>query len=221
MWLLIHSIPPSSTVPQQLAAPIAALVQASADSALTIITSLGTLAEHDQLEAFLPFELEFAFASAMLLSILNAILPDYVRDTTWLKKSRVVLDVMIRKNNVVAQLRKSELDQLEILLTPLRRDAIGAAELSQAPPTDGARQSKVVQSDLVGSDAAQVGGGGGVFDAPLASITLGDEFGANDPSLAWDVLFDEGRLAANSEQMLNLAELFEMGDFDAPYFFGS
>lgn len=52
-----------------------------------------------------------------------------------------------------------------------------------------------------------------VFDAPLASVNLGEDFFSDDPSLAWDAL------AGNSEQMLNLAEQFEMGDLDAPFFF--
>lgn len=206
MWLLLHSIPPTPTAPNQLAAPIAALVQTSAESAMTITSSLSTLAEHDQVEAFLPFELEYAFASAMLLCILSALLPDYVPDHTWSRKSRFVLDKMIKKRNMVAQLRKSELDQLEALLTPFRREGSGTV-----PPVDGAgnvpQMSQFVPgqfSDNMPSD---------VFDTTLASVSLGEDFMANDPTLAWDAL------AGNSEQMLNLAEQFEMGDLDAPFFF--
>jgi len=217
MWLLIHSIPPSPTAPQQLAAPIAALVHTSTESATTIINSLGSLAEHDQLEAFLPYELEFAFASAMLLCIVSAILPAYIPDGTWLQKSRLILDVMIRKRNVVAQLRKSELEQLEALLTPFRRDTAAAgAGASKAITADAER----ALGNLPHSDNVDYSRQGDVFDAPFASITLGDDFNPNDPGLAWDALYDGGRLAANSEQMLNLAEQFEMGDFDAPFFFG-
>lgn len=206
MWLLLHSIPPTPVVPNQLAAPIAALVQTSAESAMTITSSLSTLAEHDQIEAFLPFELEYAFASAMLLCILSALLPDYVPDHTWSRKSRYVLDTMIKKRNVVAQLRKSELDQLEALLTPFRRDAAPAtAAVDGTSTVDQAAQFVPRQfSDHVTGDLS---------DPPLAPVTLGDDFLTQDQSLAWDAL------AGSSEQMLNLAEQFEMGDFDAPFFF--
>lgn len=206
MWLLLHSIPPSPNAPTQLTAPIAALVQTSAESAMTITSSLSTLAEHDQIEAFLPFELEYAFASAMLLCILSALLPDYVPDHTWSRKSRFVLQTMIKKRNVVAQLRMSELDQLEALLTPFRRDG--------APATPAVQGTTALQSNnlfLPGQFSENIAND--VFDAPLASVNLGDELMGHDPSLAWDAL------AGSSEQMLNLAEQFEMGDLDTPFFF--
>lgn len=173
---------------------------------MTITSSLSTLAEHDQIEAFLPFELEYAFASAMLLCILSALLPDFVPDHTWSRKSRFVLDTMIKKRNVVAQLRKSELDQLEALLTPFRREVVAAT-----PATDGTANVPPAGQFLPGQFGENVQSD--VFDAPLASVTLGDEFLAQDPTLAWDAL------AGSSEQMLNLAEQFEMGDLDVPFFF--
>lgn len=207
MWLLLHSIPPTPTAPNQLAAPIAALVQASAESATTITSSLSTLAEHDQIEAFLPFELEYLFAAAMLLCILSALLPDYVPDHTWSRKSRFVLDVMIKKRNAVAQLRKSELDQLEALLTPFRRDGAGG----ETPTADGVNNAQQSGQFVHGQFSDNVPGD--VFDPSLGSVALGDEFLGHDPTLAWDAL------AGSSEQMLNLAEQFELGDLDAPFFF--
>lgn len=45
MWLLSVSIPPAATEPQQLAAPIAALLQAAVISATTIIMMAKALAE--------------------------------------------------------------------------------------------------------------------------------------------------------------------------------
>ena len=56
---------------------------------------------YDMLEAFLPFQLEYAFSSAMLLSILGTILPAFVRDSTWPRTVRFVLQEMIRKKNAV------------------------------------------------------------------------------------------------------------------------
>jgi proline utilization trans-activator len=206
MWLLLHSIPPSATAPNQLAAPIAALVHTSAESAMTITSSLSALAEHDQLQAFLPFELEYAFAAAMLLCILNALLPDYVPDHTWSRKSRFVLDTMIKKRNLVAQLRKSELDQLEALLTPFRRDP--TAEATAAGEDHSSQQMEQYVTGQFGVNTV-----GDVFNAPLASITLESDLLSHDPTLAWDAL------AGSSNQMLSLAEQFEMGDLDVPFFF--
>lgn len=173
---------------------------------MTITSSLGTLAEHDQIEAFLPFELEYAFASAMLLCILSALLPDYVPDHTWSRKSRFVLDAMVKKRNAVAQLRRSELDQLEALLMPFRRDGIPATPAAEGA-NGGGPPAQFVQGQFGENTQSDV------LDPSLGSVGLADDFLGQDPTLAWDAL------AGSSEQMLNLAEQFEMGDLDAPFFF--
>ncbi|EMF08398.1 uncharacterized protein SEPMUDRAFT_53749 [Sphaerulina musiva SO2202] len=121
MWLLISSLPPAASAPQQLAAPISALLHTAVNSATTMITTLKNLTEQGLLETFLPFQLEYAFSSGMLLSILGSILPSYISDdNNWNHTLHFILDEMTKKSNVVAPLRKFELQTLHRLLDPVR-----------------------------------------------------------------------------------------------------
>ncbi|KAI5920642.1 hypothetical protein F4810DRAFT_681999 [Camillea tinctor] len=122
MWLLTLSVQHVETEPQQLVkGPVASLLRTAADSATAITIMLKSLAEQNMLDTFLPFQLEYAFSAGMLLSILGAILPSYVPDASWSDSVGFVLGEMIRKQNVVAGLRKSELEQIDTLLEPLRK----------------------------------------------------------------------------------------------------
>ena len=75
MWLLILSVESAHGQSQQLASPVTALLRTSTESAMTIVMILRTLVEQGMLECFLPFQLDYVFAAAMLLSIMDAILP--------------------------------------------------------------------------------------------------------------------------------------------------
>lgn len=86
-----------------------------------MITTLKSLTEQGLLETFLPFQLEYAFSSGMLLSILGSILPSYISDdNNWNHTLHFILDEMTKKSNVVAPLRKFELQTLHRLLDPVR-----------------------------------------------------------------------------------------------------
>lgn len=86
-----------------------------------MITTLKNLTEQGLLETFLPFQLEYAFSSGMLLSILGSILPSYIsEDNNWNHTLHFILDEMTKKSNVVAPLRKFELQTLHRLLDPVR-----------------------------------------------------------------------------------------------------
>lgn len=86
-----------------------------------MITTLKNLTEQGLLESFLPFQLEYAFSSGMLLSILGSILPSYISDdNNWNHTLHFILDEMTKKSNVVAPLRKFELQTLHRLLDPVR-----------------------------------------------------------------------------------------------------
>ncbi|OJJ42155.1 hypothetical protein ASPZODRAFT_20750 [Penicilliopsis zonata CBS 506.65] len=121
IWLLIRSIPPGQFDPQELAGPMARLLETSAQSATTTLATLVALLDRDMLDTFLPFPLEYAFSAALLLSILGFILPAYVPDPAWHRAAAAVFDEMVRRGNVVAVLRRAELDHLEALLEPHRQ----------------------------------------------------------------------------------------------------
>lgn len=76
---------------------------------------------HCFVESFLPFDLEYAFASATLLSVVQTILPSFVEDdSSWRSMANSLIDIIITKGSIIAGLRKSELRDLQQILTVLR-----------------------------------------------------------------------------------------------------
>lgn len=71
---------------------------------------------HIATETFLPFDLEQAFSSAFVLTLMTAIpgLPD--RDTSYMDTTFEIIDTMIARGNVVARFRKEELEKLQEML---------------------------------------------------------------------------------------------------------
>ncbi|KAL1639382.1 hypothetical protein SLS58_007963 [Diplodia intermedia] len=197
MWLLMLSMPPATMEPQQLARPIATLLQTSAESATANIFMLRTLAEHDMLETFLPFQLEYGFSSAMLLCILGAILPTFVPNENWHAAIDFVLDEMVKKKNPVARLRKSELNQLDALLNPLR----GYGPVFPDAATSFAGGDVVAGLQRGDVEPAQLADDDGGFEMP------------------WDSMGNVGNQLANPDQMLELAEQIGTGDLLSSFFF--
>ncbi|CAK7231773.1 hypothetical protein SBRCBS47491_008043 [Sporothrix bragantina] len=152
IWLLIRCVPLTGTSsaggfdPQVLAQPIAQLLKTSAQSAATTLLILKSLADRGMMEAFLPFHLEYAFSSAVLLSMLDALLPGYVPEMEsadgkgdWRAVAERVFADFASKGNVVVGLRTTELKHLQELLVPLRRGSAPetAAVTPLSPPPTG------------------------------------------------------------------------------------
>ncbi|CAK7201531.1 hypothetical protein SEUCBS139899_004237 [Sporothrix eucalyptigena] len=150
IWLLIRCVPLTGSAggfdPQVLAQPIAQLLKTSAQSAATTLLILKSLADRGMMEAFLPFHLEYAFSSAVLLSMLDALLPGYVPEMEsadgkgdWRAVAERVFADFASKGNVVVGLRTTELKHLQELLVPHRRgpapETTAATPLSP-PPTE-------------------------------------------------------------------------------------
>ncbi|KAE8335674.1 hypothetical protein BDV24DRAFT_171115 [Aspergillus arachidicola] len=105
-----------------LSSPVQTLLHASTDSALKSLRILTALRDQNLLgtpETFLPFDLENLFSSFFILSLIAAILPDIIPDPSYRDMGFSLLDDMIARGNRVAQLRKSEIVQLEELVQPL------------------------------------------------------------------------------------------------------
>ncbi|KAL5361712.1 fungal-specific transcription factor domain-containing protein [Aspergillus floccosus] len=68
--------------------------------------------ENCHLEIFLPFDLEFTYASALHLTMANALFPP-ADDYTYSRTAHSILDEMIRGGNRVAEARKTELRCIE------------------------------------------------------------------------------------------------------------
>lgn len=204
MWLLLLALPPASTDLQNLAPPIAALLQTSAESALSILAVLCKFAGNDLLETFLPFHLEFAFSATLLLYVLDAILPEHVPDRAWQRLADGVLQTMLKKGNVVVPLRMAELQRLDELLQQHKR----------APPPPSASISGLTGDN---GDASGVM----ISHADLTNVdgsaALEGNIDLNTPS-SWDVLFGAWP-PTNSEQILELADELDLGDFNTPMYF--
>lgn len=72
-----------------------------------------------RLEAFLPFQIEYASSSAFLLHLIPIICPSLLSDDSWRDDARYVFDTLIAKGSLIAPLRKVELEQLEQKLSAL------------------------------------------------------------------------------------------------------
>ncbi|KAF2210016.1 hypothetical protein CERZMDRAFT_121896 [Cercospora zeae-maydis SCOH1-5] len=216
MWLLVLSLPPATSEPQQLATPISALLHASAESATTIILMLKSMTERGLLETFLPFQLEYAFASGMLLSILGSLLPSYIPDPSWSTTLNFILDEMASKCNVVAPLRKAELEALHRLLDPVRTQeplivpAPNDASLSMSWHTDE-------QQDLAAT--GQAGGSAHVTSLQEGGGDPGSAADSNAFYMPWDPLHDIGQ-SGQQELLLELAAQLETNDFDPSFLLG-
>ncbi|KAM5517935.1 C6 transcription factor, partial [Fusarium oxysporum f. sp. phaseoli] len=102
-----------------LSPPVASLIQSCVSSAQAILKTLRALADEDLIEAFLPFQIEYASSSAFLLHLIPIICPSLLSDESWRDDARYVFDTLIAKGSLIAPLRKVELEQLEQKLSAL------------------------------------------------------------------------------------------------------
>ncbi|KAK2699664.1 hypothetical protein QWA68_000919 [Fusarium oxysporum] len=102
-----------------LSPPVAPLIQSCVSSAQAILKTLRALADEDLIEAFLPFQIEYASSSAFLLHLIPIICPSLLSDDSWRDDARYVFDTLIAKGSLIAPLRKVELEQLEQKLSAL------------------------------------------------------------------------------------------------------
>ncbi|KAL4876956.1 hypothetical protein BJY04DRAFT_231248 [Aspergillus karnatakaensis] len=113
-------------------APVMTLLQSSTWSALNILRTLKALAESNMLDHFLSFQLEAAFSSAVMLCIIDKLLPGFISDDSWLHGVYEILGIMISKGSPAAPLRRQEFERLHRVTEAYIRGKISATE----PPLD-------------------------------------------------------------------------------------
>ncbi|KAH8674253.1 hypothetical protein BX600DRAFT_227513 [Xylariales sp. PMI_506] len=190
MCILIAFLPPETLESNRdihISPPIEMLLKQSMSSACCILNTLHSLDKKNLLEPFLPFDLEFAFSASMILSIVQAILPIFIPDSSWLSVANSIFDSMMRRGNVVAGLRKAELHHLEVLLAPLHRTGSTTTTTTQILPT--ATQS--ANWNLAPGESVAADQGDFLFN-----------------SADWDSIL---RMAPDSEQIIDIASQL---DFD-------
>ncbi|KAL5051764.1 hypothetical protein BDW71DRAFT_194007 [Aspergillus fruticulosus] len=99
------------------------LLQVCIDSAQQQLNILSSLYEQSLLDSFLPFDLESTFVSSVVLLMAPAIDCTLLESRRpWLHKSYLILDDMISRGNLIAQYRKTELEQMSALMYQLAPD---------------------------------------------------------------------------------------------------
>ncbi|KAM0424927.1 hypothetical protein ACHAPT_009728 [Fusarium lateritium] len=131
------------------------------DAAQQILTILSSLQSQDILEGFLRFDLDATFAAHITLLMAPAIDPSLVKgQSTWSQRSYGILDDIICSGNMVAVQMKSELQQLEDILsrlpvgdgfkpgeTPQRDNPHSSASPTRASPKPALPQPTAFQGD--------------------------------------------------------------------------
>ncbi|KAH8807875.1 Zn(II)2Cys6 transcription factor [Xylogone sp. PMI_703] len=171
------------------------LPQMCIDSSQQMVNILSSLQSQGLLETFLHFDLESIFVSAVILLISPVIDVSLLDNgSSWLQKSYVIIDEMISNGNLIAEFRKSELQQLEETLNhrlpDLSQSSSGLITFQQNnDPT-----SKVTHSSAV---------------PLLESLPVGNDIMPSDPTILDDCDFSEGLTAA---QILAVANSIDTED---------
>ncbi|KAK6373764.1 hypothetical protein LTS17_008257 [Exophiala oligosperma] len=170
------------------------------DSSQHSINILAALQRQDFLATFVPFDLEAAFSSGIIVLIASAVEPLLVENlSAELAKTYCILDDLIAKGNMIANRRKAELHQLEELLNAFNR--------RQLDPQLGAQS--VENADLADPGAS----------AGLHSETIGGAIAHPDHETPWmnNIPYDEWTWEAglDAEQLMNVADLLEPDQMDA------
>ncbi|KAI7717457.1 hypothetical protein KC353_g4560 [Hortaea werneckii] len=156
------------------------------------INILGSLHSQSLLETFIPFDLESAFSSAIVLMITATVDPSLIRkETDWLPVAYGVLEEMEGRGNLVASLRKSELEHLDKNLKSLPSAPIGSAVANE--PEN--------QTNLLN----------GPFENPNMADTLVGGEGPSDIDTLCDWNSEE---ALNGEQLMAVADSLDFSDLD-------
>ncbi|KAF5856487.1 hypothetical protein ETB97_007289 [Aspergillus alliaceus] len=102
------------------------------------VKSLQILSNDDNLlEMFLPYDLEFTYAAALHLAMANALFPQILHGQVYSKEAHSILEEMIENGNKIAEVRQTELAQLEGLFEELaaREKSQGLQPLTLSSPT--------------------------------------------------------------------------------------
>lgn len=154
----------------------------------------------------MPFQLEHAFSSAVLLYILSVFLPPSVPKSQWRKAVTFIFKIIIAKGSVVAGLRTVELEHLETLLShygspeqPVRpQDSYLQSSSSSYEGRVNSRDPGLSQNDnrqsphgfISGRDDRR--GDVNIFNITSDDIlALAQEFEHDDPS-TWVILDERG-----------------------------
>lgn len=158
-----------------------------------MLQTLRTLADEDRIEAFLPFQIEDAFASAFLLYIIRVIAPSLVPDDHWVGNADFVLEKLVIMGNLTAPLRRAELDHLKRVMGPFIAELSGSELIANG--NEAAGPGVLAAEDDVLGESANLGAG---TTAP------------EQAELDWDIFSVEATVGLEPRELLDLAEQLDV-----------
>ncbi|KAI1090359.1 fungal-specific transcription factor domain-containing protein [Rostrohypoxylon terebratum] len=127
---------------------IKGLVHICLESSIRILKILSVLLNHGSLEIFLPFDLDAAFSSAIVILMAAAIDPQLVPDhSPWTQAAYAIFDEMSSRGSTVAEMTALELKQLETQLNRLWE--IDAVSISMRAGNDLGSSQMLSQDSVV------------------------------------------------------------------------
>ncbi|KAL2809371.1 hypothetical protein BJX63DRAFT_435240 [Aspergillus granulosus] len=180
------------TLSLSLSPVVMCLLSCCVDSAQTVLQTLRTLSDQESIEAFLPFQIEDAFASAFLLYIIRVIAPTLTPEDHWIENTDFVMERLVAKGNLAAPLRRAELDHLKRVIEPLM---IGSGSLGRT----GCEREREHLGALLPSTGPELQG---------EEETQGHRNGIEE--LDWDIFGVEGTVGIEPVELLDLAEQLDI-----------
>ncbi|WAO94637.1 Zn(2)-C6 fungal-type domain-containing protein [Fusarium falciforme] len=176
--------------------PVSSLLQTCVDSASTILATLKNLRDADQLDCFIPFQLEEAFSSAFILHVIASVVPSWLQDRPCLPVAHLVLNKMIAGGSHGARIRKMELQRLERIFFSYLRVKAGEANNQASQSEEAPRlfdMSRVVPQD---DDSAMM-----------------QDYSPADDMAAWNLLDLQDSFTVSPSGLLTLAEGLDLQNF--------
>ncbi|KAM6516469.1 hypothetical protein FALCPG4_014652 [Fusarium falciforme] len=176
--------------------PVSSLLQTCVDSASTILATLKNLSDVDQLDCFIPFQLEEAFSSAFILHVIASVVPSWLQDRPCLPVAYLVLNKMIAGGSHGARIRKMELQRLERIFFSYLQVKAGEADNQASQSEEAPRlfdMSRVVPQD---DDSAMM-----------------QDYSPADDMAAWNLLDLQDSFTVSPSGLLTLAEGLDLQNF--------
>ncbi|RSL69072.1 hypothetical protein CEP53_002336 [Fusarium sp. AF-6] len=176
--------------------PVTSLLQTCVDSASTILATLKNLSDADQLDCFIPFQLEEAFSSAFILHVIASVVPAWLQDRPCLPVAYLILNKMIAGGSHGARIRKMELQRLERIFFSYLQVKAGEANNQASQSEEAPRlfdMSRVVQQD---DESAMM-----------------QDYSPADDMAAWNLLDLQDSFTVSPSGLLTLAEGLDLQNF--------
>ncbi|KAJ6186780.1 hypothetical protein N7519_008081 [Penicillium mononematosum] len=166
---------------------VRSLLQSCTDSALNILRILKALGDNNMVDHLLSLQLETAFSSAVVLYVIDKLLPGFLTDNSWLQAAHEIFDIMVSKGSLAAPLRSREFQHLQQKMDSYMRKP------SQERTSSSSRRDSGLQETDLRSD--------------------GEAAGWLESFASWGPLEHHSDFTLSADDLLNLADGLEADEF--------